>query len=385
MADRDRQRGDIRFSRGDGLSSGEWQQWPEEAFHQTRGRTPAEDEWEQWPGETRYEPHSTPQLGEEVWEKLPEDAFHGTQALSLAEDEWERWPELTINAHQTSPQPEEEIWEELPEDAMREPQTLPSEETIYQSLDASVHPALRSSFKIQENWDRAPEMVSPMMTGANPHAAAFSPLPGETADEGPQDQTAHGERRRHRSRVPSPELSSRHRHRRHYGGALDDMKPDSPVEKEPRHRHRSHRRHRSRTSENKAGSADVIGEAHTRNGSHSRHVHFLPDRDADTDDQGEKRTRHRTSSRHPRDPGVVPPPPTMVQSQAAPLKVTTKPPLLIVDIIDTMKGERRVPSPELQSRFRRPLSGHIFFGSLVRTRHYLHTYNMVFLLQAGRL
>lgn len=335
MADRDRLGGANRSSSQD---DAEWQQWPEEALYEARVRTPGE-EWEQWPEEVPHGHSRSPQLGEEVWEELPGEILHETQALSLAEDDWERWPELTIDAHQTNPQPGEEIWEELPEEAMRQPQMMSSEEAIHHSLDASLHPALRFHFKIQQTWDRAPEMVSPTMTGANPHAVAFSPLSGATADDGPRDQRAYGERRRHRSRVPSPELNSRHRHRRHQRGDSNNQKPDSPLEEEPRHRHTKHRRlrsetlvaeagsndivverhaeedkptrrrhhrserRRSRTPEHKADSNNMIGGHHTKARSHSRHVHFRSDEDADGDDHKERRSRHRSSSRHPGYPG----------------------------------------------------------------------------------
>jgi len=239
-----------------------------------------------------------------------------------------------MHAHHSTPQLREELWEELPEDAMRQSRTLPPEEVIYQRLDAALHPALRSNFKIQENWDTAPEMVSPMMTGANPQAAAFLPLSGEPADEDPRDQTAHGKRRRRRSRVPSPELDGRHRHRRHHHrGDSNDLELDSPLKEEPRHGHRRHRRHRSRTSEAKADSSDivverhtedeipirrqhyrserrrsktpedradsddVISDGHTGSGKHSRHVHFRSDTDADANEHKHRRSGHRKSSR----------------------------------------------------------------------------------------
>ena len=295
MADRDRQGGGNRSSRRDDSSLGEWQQWPEAALRENRerNRSPEEDEWEQWPAET-------------------------------------------MHAHQGSPQPGEEIWEQLPEDAMHKLQALPSEEAIYHSLDASLHPALRSNFKIQEYWDRAPEMVSPMMTGANPQAATFLPLSGELADEDPQDKKANGNRRRRPSKAPSPELNSRHHHRRrHHEENPDGMKPDSSLMEVPRHGHRRHRRHRSKspgdkaeagnvvverhtedeipirrkhhrserrrskTPEDRADSGDVIRDGHTGSGKHSRHVHFRSDGDAEANDQGDRRTKHRKSSHRP--------------------------------------------------------------------------------------
>lgn len=303
-------------------SEGEWQQWPEEAFHEGHVRSPAEGEWEQWPihahngnAQSGVDAGHVSSGAEDEWEQWPvetmlahdrnsqtgEDEAHTN---SSAEDEWEQWPGETMLAHHSSPQRGEETWEEWPEEAMHGFQTLSRpEEVIRQNLEATLHPALRSSFKIQENWDRAPETLSHVMAGANPQAAALLPLTGEPEPDSLREKTTHGKRRRHRSRAPSPELNNRHRHRRrHRREHSEDIELNSPlvVEKEePRHQHRRHRRCRSGSPKAEADLGDMVNEGDTGVGDHIRRRHDRSDRDGHIVDHEDRRLRHRHSSHVP--------------------------------------------------------------------------------------
>lgn len=235
-------------------------------------------------------------LSEGEWEQRSETAQQETHTGSSPESEWEQVPDEILHPSQGSPQPDYMLW------AWPERQA----QSVSQNLEAALHPALRSNFRLQQHWDRAPEQISspsitkansqeqispPFVTDANPQLKAKGSAESSSIPE-PGEEMTQGRHRRRRSRAPSPDNINRGENRKvrlENGSDGTELNNTGEV---PQRRHRRHRSHRSRSPDAKPR------EPHSRHGDHSRRRHHGSDKDRGATDREYGSSGHHSPSRH---------------------------------------------------------------------------------------
>ena len=186
----------------------------------------SKSEWEQWPEEALYETHEYPGLGFDYEMALGEVKLESESDLSDQSEEWEQWTgEALSEAHVSST----------------------SYADINERLEEALHPALRSNFRIQERWDRAPEELLPVPL--IPQVALSPPINMRPREEllslhdYLQEERPHAKSRRHKSEVPSSDSHRPHSHRKRHHSEFDAeyLGLDQHDSEKPHYRHRGHR------------------------------------------------------------------------------------------------------------------------------------------------